>query len=158
MAGPNPTFKQIANGMPGIEARLPVLFDAMVSKGRLGLQKFVELTATAPAKIYNLHPRKGSIAIGADADIVLWDPKRQVTIADSMMHDGARYTPYAGRTVTGWPVTVMRRGEVIVRDGKLAAKPGSGAWLPRAGGPAAAPLGRLTADMDPARNFGAKLL
>ena len=158
MAGPNPTFKQIANGMPGIEARLPVLFDAMVSKGRLGLQKFVEVTATAPAKIYNLHPRKGSIAIGADADIVVWDPKRQVTLADSMMHDGARYTPYAGRTVTGWPATVMRRGEVIVSDGKLTAKPGSGAWLPRAGGPAAAPLGRLTADMDPARNFGAKLL
>ena len=120
--------------MPGIEARLPVLFDAMVSKGRLGLQKFVELTATAPAKIYNLHPRKGSIAIGADADIVLWDPKRQVTLADGMMHDGAGYTPYAGRTVTGWPATVMRRGEVIVRDGKLTAKPGSGAWLPRAGG------------------------
>jgi dihydropyrimidinase len=158
MAGPNPTFKQIANGMPGIEARLPVLFDAMVSKGRLGLQKFVEVTATAPAKIYNLHPRKGSIAIGADADIAVWDPKRQVTFADSMMHDGARYTPYAGRTVTGWPATVMRRGEVIVSEGKLAAKPGSGAWLPRAGGAAAAPLGRLTADMDPARNFGAKLL
>jgi dihydropyrimidinase len=158
MAGPNPTFKQIANGMPGIEARLPVLFDAMVSKGRLGLQKFVELTATAPAKIYNLHPRKGSIAIGADADIAVWDPKRQVTFADSMMHDRARYTPYAGRTVTGWPATVMRRGEVIVSEGKLTAKPGSGAWLPRPGGPAAAPLGRLTADMDPARNFGAKLL
>ena len=81
-----------------------------------------------------------------------------MTLADSMMHDGARYTPYAGRTVTGWPATVMRRGEVIVSDGKLTAKPGSGAWLPRAGGPAAAPLGRLTADMDPARNFGAKLL
>jgi len=157
-AGPNPTFKQIANGMPGIEARLPVLFDAMVSKGRLGLQKFVEVTATAPAKIYNLHPRKGSIAIGADADIVLWDPKRQVTLTDAMMHDGARYTPYAGRTITGWPTTVLRRGEVIVSDGKLTAKPGSGAWLPRAGGAAAAPLGRLTADMDPARNFGAKLL
>jgi dihydropyrimidinase len=158
MAGPNPTFKQIANGMPGIEARLPVLFDAMVSKGRLGLQKFVEVTATAPAKIYNLHPRKGSIAIGADADIVVWDPKRQVKLADNMMHDGARYTPYAGRTITGWPVTVMRRGDVIVSEGKLTAKPGSGAWVPRAGGPAAAPLGRLTADMDPARNFGAKLL
>jgi dihydropyrimidinase len=158
MAGPNPTFKQIANGMPGIEARLPVLFDAMVSKGRLGLQKFVEVTATAPAKIYNLHPKKGSIAIGSDADIVVWDPKRQVTLADSTMHDGARYTPYAGRTVTGWPATVMRRGEVIVSDGKLKAKPGSGAWLPRAGGAAATPLQRLTADMDPARNYGAKLI
>jgi dihydropyrimidinase len=158
MAGPNPTFKQIANGLPGIEARLPLLFDAMVSKGRLGLQKFVEVTATAPAKIYNLHPRKGSIAIGADADIAIWDAKRQVTLADSFMHDGARYTPYAGRSVSGWPASVLRRGEVIVRDGKLVAKPGSGTWLPRAGGRPAAPLGRLTGDMDPTRNFGAKLM
>jgi dihydropyrimidinase len=158
MAGANPTFKQIANGLPGIEARLPLLFDAMVSKGRLGLHKFVEVTATAPAKIYNLHPRKGSIAIGADADIVIWDAKRQVTLADNVLHDGARYTPYAGRTVTGWPTTVLRRGEVIVRGGELMARPGSGAWLPRAGGGPAAPLGRLTADMDPARNFGAKLV
>ena len=157
MAGPNPTFKQIANGLPGIEARLPLLFDAMVSKGRLGLQKFVEVTATAPAKIYNLHPRKGSIAIGADADIAIWDAKRQVTLADDLMHDGARYTPYAGRTVSGWPAIVLRRGEVIVRDGKLMAKPGSGTWLPRAGGRPAAPVGCLTADMDPTRNFGAKL-
>lgn len=156
-AGSNPSFKQIANGLPGIEARLPLLFDAMVSKGRLGLAKFVELTATAPAKIYNLHPRKGSIAIGADADIVVWDPKRQVALADGVFHDRTGFTPYAGRTVTGWPETVLRRGEAVVRLGKLAAKPGSGAFLPRAGGPAAAPLNRLTADMDPARNFGARL-
>jgi dihydropyrimidinase len=156
-AGPNPSFKQIANGLPGIEARLPLLFDAMVSKGRIGLPKFVELTATAPAKIYNLHPRKGSIAIGADADLVIWDPKRQVMLADGMLHDRTGYTPYAGRTVTGWPETVLRRGEVVVRADKLAARPGSGAFLPRTGGAAAAPLGRLAADMDPARNFGAKL-
>src|SRR6266850_3320654 len=77
-AGTNPSFKQIANGLPGIELRLPLLFDAMVTNGRLGVNKFVELTATAPAKIYNLSPRKGSIAIGADADIVIWDPKRTV--------------------------------------------------------------------------------
>ncbi len=156
-AGPNPSFKQIANGLPGIEARLPLLFDAMVSKGRLGLAKFVELTATAPARIYNLHPRKGSIAIGADADLVVWDPKRQVTLSDATFHDRTGYTPFAGRTVTGWPETVLRRGEVIVRSGKLAAKPGSGAFLARSGGAAAAPLNRLTADMDPARNFGARL-
>jgi dihydropyrimidinase len=156
-AGPNPNFKQIANGLPGIEARLPLLFDAMVSKGRLGLAKFVEVTATAPAKIYNLHPRKGSIAIGADADIVVWDPKRQVTLSNDTFHDRTGYTPFAGRTVTGWPETVLRRGKVVVRTGKLGAKPGSGQFLPRAGGWAAAPLGRPAADMDPARNFGARL-
>lgn len=156
-AGPNPSFKQIANGLPGIEARLPLLFDAMVSKGRLGLAKFVELTATAPAKIYNLHPRKGSIAVGADADLVVWNPKRQVTLTDGTFHDRTGYTPFAGRTITGWPETVLRRGEAIVRTGKLTAKPGSGKFLPRTGGWAAAPLDRPTAEMDPARNFGAHL-
>jgi len=148
----------IANGLPGLEARLPLLFDAMVSKGHLGLEKFVDLTATAPAKIYNLHPRKGSIAVGADADVAIWDPEREVTLADSMMHDLAGYTPYAGRTLRGWPVTVLSRGRVIVSDGKRLAEPGSGRFLARAGGEAARPTGRLVADMDPERNFGAKLL
>jgi dihydropyrimidinase len=157
-AGSNPNFKQIANGLPGLETRLPLLFDAMVSKGRLGLQKFVELTATAPAKIYNLHPRKGSIAIGADADIAIWDPEREVKLSDSMMHDLAGYTPYAGRTLRGWPTTVLSRGRVIVADGKRLVEPGSGRFLARTGGDAATPTGRLVADMDPARNFGAKLL
>jgi dihydropyrimidinase len=157
-AGPSPNFKQIANGIPGIEARLPLLFDAMVSRGRLGVAKFVEVTATAPARIYNLHPRKGSIAIGADADLVVWDPKRRVTLTDDMLHDRAGFTPYVGRTVTGWPETVIRRGEPIVRNGRLEARAGSGVHLPRAGGAAAAPLQRKTADMDPERNFGAKLL
>src|ERR1700757_1934626 len=157
-AGPNPNFKQIANGLPGLEARLPLLFDAMVSKGRLGLKKFVELTATAPAKIYNLHPRKGSIAVGADADIAIWDPDRRVTLSDEMMHDRTGYTPFAGRSLQGWPVTVLSRGRVIVENGRLSALPGSGRFLARSGGEAAKPAGRLVADMDPERNFGAKLL
>ena len=157
-AGPNPNFKQIANGLPGLETRLPLLFDAMVSKGRLGLEKFVELTSTAPAKIYNLHPRKGSIAVGADADIAIWDPAREVTLNDAMMHDLTGYTPFAGRKVLGWPVTVLSRGRVIVADGKRSVEAGSGRFLPRSGGEAAKPTGRLVADMDPEQNFGAKLL
>src|SRR6187401_1431603 len=124
-AGPNPNFKQVANGLPGLEVRLPLLFDAMVSGGRLGVEKFVELTATAPAKIYNLHPRKGSIAVGADADIAIWDPDKAVTLSDEGVHDLTRYTPYAGRTVQGWPVTVLRRGEVIVDAARLKASAGS---------------------------------
>jgi dihydropyrimidinase len=156
-AGPNPSFKQIANGLPGLEWRLPLLFDAMVSKGRLGVEKFVELTATAPARIYNL-PGKGSLAIGADADVALWDPERRVTLDDAMVHDRAGYTPYAGRTVQGWPTTVLCRGEVVVEDGALGAAPGSGRFLPRTGGWAAEPLGRLEAEMDTQRNFGAVLL
>ena len=154
--GPDPNFKEIANGMPGLELRLPVLFDAMVSRGRLGLAKFVELTATAPARIYGLDP-KGSIAVGADADLAVWDPERTVEIVQGPRHDLAGYTPFAGRTVKGWPATVVRRGEVIVADGELLAGHGSGRFLPRTGGPAAQPLGRSVAELDPARNFGAVL-
>lgn len=158
MAGPNPTFKQVANGLPGLEVRMPLLFDAMVSKGRFGLHKFVELTATAPAKIYNLHPRKGSIAIGTDADIAIWDPGKEVTLSDAMMHDRTGYTPYAGRRVKGWPTTVLRRGEVIVSEGALQAKPGSGQFLPRSGGDAAKPTGRVTPDDRLAALLGAKIV
>ena len=139
-AGPQPSFKQIANGMPGVELRLPVMFDAMVSKGRLGLNKFVELTSTAPARIYNLEG-KGSIAIGADADIAIWNPDREVTIEASTVHDASGYTPYEGRTVRGWPEIVLGRGRVLVEDGKRVAEPGSGAFLARSGGEAARPLG-----------------
>jgi dihydropyrimidinase len=130
----------------------------MVSKGRLGIEKFVELTATAPAKIYNLHQRKGSIAVGADADIAIWDPQREITLSNEMMHDRAGYTPYAGRTLRGWPVTVLSRGRVIVADGKRSVEAGSGRFLGRSGGEAAKPTGRLVSDMDPERNFGARLL
>ncbi|SEE01941.1 dihydropyrimidinase [Rhizobiales bacterium GAS188] len=133
------TFKEIANGMPGVEARLPLLFDAMVAQGRLGLRKFVEITAAAPAQIYNLE-RKGSIAIGMDADIAIWDPERRVTIEDAAMHDQAGYTPYAGRKLRGSPVIVLSRGRVVVEDGVLRAAPGSGRFLARSGGEAAAPL------------------
>ena len=156
-AGPNPNFKQIANGMPGLEVRLPLLFDAMVSKGRLGLQKFVELTSTAPAQIYNL-PNKGSIAIGMDADIAIWDPLKKVTLSDAMMHDLAGFTPFAGNEITGWPETVLLRGKVLVEDGAFHGTPGDGRLMLRDGGRAAAPTGRLAAEMDPARNFGATLI
>jgi dihydropyrimidinase len=157
-AGPDADFKQIANGLPGLETRLPLLFDAMVSKGRLGLEKFVELTATAPAKIYNLHPCKGSIAIGADADIAIWDPAREVTLSDAMMHDRTGYTPFSGSRLRGWPVTVLSRGRVIVADGKRSVDAGTGRFLARSGGEAAKPTGRLVADINPEQNFGATLL
>jgi dihydropyrimidinase len=155
--GPNPSFKEIANGIPGLELRLPVLFDAMVSRGRLGLCKFVELTATAPAKIYGLHPKKGTIAPGSDADLALWDAERRVTIEDAPRTDRAGYTPYAGRTVKGWPRHVLLRGRPIVRDGKLEGTPGQGRFLPRRGGRAALPTGRPAPEFDPAHNFGARL-
>jgi dihydropyrimidinase len=153
--GPNPGFKQIANGMPGLEMRLPVLFDAMVSKGRLGLKKFVELTATAPAQIYDL-PGKGSLAIGMDADIAIWDADRKVTLADDL-HDNTGYNPFAGRTISGWPETVLRRGEVVVAEGALKAVAGSGKLMLREAGEATRPTGRLSPEFDESRNFGARL-
>lgn len=156
-AGPNPSFKETANGMPGLELRLPLLFDAMVSKGRYGVNKFVEWTSTAPAKMYGLHPRKGSIAIGGDADICIWDTSRRTIITDDTTHDNAGYSPYAGRTIVGWPVTVLRRGAVIAGDGALKGSAGSGQFLPRAAGDAAVPTGRLSPEFDETRNFGAKL-
>jgi dihydropyrimidinase len=157
IASDNPNFKQIPNGMPGLETRLPLLFDAMVSRGRLGLEKFVSLTATEPAKIYGLHPKKGDLAIGGDADIAVWDPNRMVTISAAMMHDLTGYSPYEGRTVTGWPITVLNRGRVIIGDSALHAAPGTGRFLPRTAGTAAAPTGRRSAEFDPARNFGADI-
>ena len=157
-AGSGANFKEIANGLPGLETRLPLLFDAMISKGRLGLQKFVDLTATAPAKIYNLHPRKGSIAIGADADIAVWDPSREVTLSDALMHGRTGYTPFAGFRLRGWPVTVLSRGRVIVADGRRGVEAGTGRFLARSGGEAARPAGRLVADVNPEQNFGAILL
>jgi dihydropyrimidinase len=140
-AGTGAHFKQIANGLPGLEARLPLLFEAMVSKGRFDVNRFVAWTATEPARIYGLHPRKGTIAIGADADIAVWDAQKTVTFSDAAVRDRTGYTPWAGRTVKGWPVSVLRRGEVIVDDGRLAASPGSGRFLPRNAGPAARPRG-----------------
>jgi len=137
-SGEKSTFKEIANGMPGVEARLPLLFDAMISKGRLGLRRFVEVTATAPAQIYNLE-RKGSIAVGMDADIVVWDPDKEVALTDAMMHDRAEYSPYAGRRLRGWPVTVISRGRTVIDAGSLKVAPGSGKFLARSGGEAARP-------------------
>ena len=146
-AGPNPTFKQIANGLPGLEARLPLLFDAMVTRGRLGLEKFVELTSTAPARIYGLYPRKGVLAVGSDADIAVWDRRKPCDFGRPMMHDRTGYTPYEGTSVTGWPETVLSRGRVVVRDGSLHVAPGSGRFLPRQAGDAAQPLGRPASEI-----------
>jgi len=158
VAGPNPPFKAIPNGCPGLQTRVPLLFDAMVSRGRMDVTDFVKITATAPAHIYNIADRKGSLAVGRDADVVIWDTERTVTLSDDMVADATGYTPYAGRTVKGWPDTVLRRGEVIVDGGTLTGKAGSGAFLPRTGGRAAAPAGRLAPEFDPARNFGVTLL
>ncbi|MFX7816449.1 amidohydrolase family protein, partial [Acinetobacter baumannii] len=86
------------------------LFSEGVGKGRIDLNRFVALTATDPAKMYGLYPRKGTIAIGSDADIAVWDPHRQVTVSNSMLHHDVDYTPYEGMKLTGWPVLTLSRG------------------------------------------------
>jgi dihydropyrimidinase len=156
-AGAKPNFKQIANGMPGLQWRLPMVFDAMVSQGRFDASRFVAWTSTQPAKIYGLHPKKGSIAVGADADIAVWDPKKKVALTDRTVKDRSGYTPWAGRTIKGWPVTVLRRGTVIVQNDDIVAKAGSGKFLARSAGAAARPQGRTAPEFDPRSNFQAKL-
>lgn len=127
--GEKTTFKQMANGLPGLEVRLPLLFSEGVMKGRLTINEFVALTATNHARMYGLLPRKGCIAVGADADIALWNPDLKVTISHAMLHDNVGYTPYEGREVQGWPEVVVSRGRVIVEHGELHAQRGSGQFL-----------------------------
>jgi len=145
--GDKTTFKDTANGVPGIELRVPLLFSEGVRGGRIDLNRFVALTATNHAKLYGLYPRKGTIAIGSDADIAIWDPERDVTVSTAMLHDNVGYTPYEGRRITGWPVTVISRGRLIVEDGRLNAERGSGEFLRCALSEAAKPLGRATPEL-----------
>lgn len=122
-------FACIPNGIPGLETRLPLLFSAGVNEGRIDLCQFVALAATNAAKMYGLYPRKGSIAIGADADVAVWDPDREVTVANDLLHHNVDYTPYEGVRVRGWPVTTISRGEIVWADGAFAAASGRGQFL-----------------------------
>jgi len=155
--GPNAAFKDIANGVPGIELRLPLLFSEGVGGGRIDLNRFVALTATNAARLYGLYPRKGSLMVGADADIAIWNPEREVKVSADMLHDNVGYTPYEGRTVRGWPETVLIRGRTVIDDGNLEVEPGSGEFLPCAPPERARPLGRTAPEIDPARNWHADL-
>ncbi len=147
--GPNAHFKKIGNGVPGLEVRLPLLFSEGVRTGRLDLTKFVALASTTAAKLYGLYPRKGTIAVGADADIAIWDPEKSVTIRQADLHDAMDYTPYEGRRVTGWPVTTLSRGEIVWGDGEIKGKAGRGKFLPCELPAAARPSGRLPTNFDP---------
>ena len=123
------SFACIPNGIPGLETRLPLLFSAGVNEGRIDICQFVALTSANPAKMYGLSPRKGSIAIGADADLAIWDANREVTITNEMLHHNVDYTPYEGMRVRGWPVTTVSRGEVLWSDGQFDAPESHGQFL-----------------------------
>ena len=133
--GTSASFTKVPNGVPGVETRLPLLFSEGVSKGRIDVTTFVALTATNAARLYGLYPRKGTIAVGTDADLVIWDKDREVVITNDLLHHNCDYTPYEGLQVRGWPAVVMSRGEVVVEEGKLQVEPGRGEFL-RCGPPA----------------------
>ena len=129
-AGPNATFPEIANGLPGLEVRMPLMFDAIVSQGRGSVADFIRLTAQQPADLYGL-TAKGDIAVGKDADLVLWDAGKRMTYRANDLHDNVGYNPWQGHSVQGWPETVLLRGQVIVADGTCLADAGQGQWLHR---------------------------
>ncbi len=124
-------FSNIPNGAPGIETRMSLLFDGGVVGKRISLNRFVELTSTSPAKIFGLFPRKGTIAPGSDADIVIFDPKKKHTLSAKTHHMKVDYNPYEGREVTGAAETVLSRGRVIVENGEFVGKAGAGGFLKR---------------------------
>jgi dihydropyrimidinase len=125
-------FSKIPNGGPGLENRLQMIHEFGVRSGRISLNRLVELLATNPAKLFGLYPRKGTVAVGSDADLVIFDPARTATISAATHHSKADYSLYEGMQVTGTPDVVLLRGNVIVENGELVASPGIGRFVPRA--------------------------
>ena len=125
-------FTKIPNGGPGIENRMQLLYDSGVNGGRISLNRWVELISTAPAKLFGMYPRKGTIAVGSDADIVIWDPEKGLTISAKTHHMNVDYSMFEGKKLKGNAETVLSRGEVIVKDNKFQGKTGRGKFVKRA--------------------------
>ena len=124
-------FTKIPNGGPGVEHRMSLIYNGGVVAGRIGINRFVELTSTAAAKIFGLFPRKGTIAVGSDADMVIFDPDEEMTISAATHHMNVDYSAYEGMSVRGVAKTVLSRGRVIIQDGKYLGTPGDGQFLRR---------------------------
>ena len=124
-------FSKIPNGGPGVEHRMSLIYNGGVAGGKISLNRFVEITSTAAAKIFGLFPRKGTIAVGSDADIVIFDPNEEMTISAKTHHMNVDYSAYEGMKVKGVTKTVLSRGDVVIEDGKYVAKPGRGQFLKR---------------------------
>ena len=124
-------FTRIPNGGPGVEHRMSLIYNGGVAGGKIGLNRFVELTSTSAAKLFGLFPRKGTIAVGSDADIVIFDPNEEMTISAATHHMNVDYSAYEGMTVRGVTKTVLSRGRVVIEDGKYIGKPGDGQFLKR---------------------------
>jgi dihydropyrimidinase len=124
-------FSQIPSGLPGIETRLGLLYHYGVREGRLSLSDWVRLTATNPARLFGLYPRKGTLAPGSDADLVIFDPERRQCLDASSLHMATDISPYAGWEVRGWPRQVLQRGSFLVKDGTFVGQPGAGEFIRR---------------------------
>jgi dihydropyrimidinase len=125
-------FEKVPNGGPGIENRLHMLHQFGVRSGRITLNRFVELTSTNVAKRFGLYPRKGTIAVGSDADVVVWDPEKKLTVSAQTHHSRVNYSLFEGTEVRGAPDVVLVRGQVIVENDELVAEPGAGRFVKRA--------------------------
>ncbi len=124
-------FGKIPNGAPGIEARMALMHTYGVGNGKFGLQKFVQVTSTNPAKIFGLYPEKGTIAVGSDADLVIFDPVLERTVTKEILHENVDYTPYEGFKVKGYPVATIARGQVMVDNGRFVGQKGTGRFIKR---------------------------
>jgi len=124
-------FTRIPGGLPGIEARLGLMYTFGVRAGKMGLSQWVNTCCTNPAKIMRLYPRKGTLMPGADADVVVFDPKKKVKLSVDFLHERVDYTPYEGRQLTGWPKWVFSRGERVVNEGEFSGETGRGIYLSR---------------------------
>jgi dihydropyrimidinase len=125
-------FRKVPNGLPGVEDRVDLLHDGGVVGGRITRERWVEIISTAPAKLFGMYPRKGAIAVGSDADLVVYDPAAMRTISAKTHHMNVDYSCYEGRTVHGRSDVVLSRGSVIVRDGEFTGRKGHGKFLKRA--------------------------
>jgi dihydropyrimidinase len=124
-------FSKIPNGMPGVETRVPLLYHFGVNEGRFSINRFVELVSTNPARLFGLAPQKGTISIGADADLVIFDSQKEVRLSVENLHMNVDHSPYDHITVRGYPVLTMQRGKVIVKDGHFVGQVGAGQFLKR---------------------------
>jgi dihydropyrimidinase len=123
-------FSKIPNGAPGVETRLYLTFEG-VRSGKISLNRWVQLNSAAPAKLFGLFGKKGTLAPGADADVVVWDPEKRHTISAKTHHMKVDYNPYEGRQVVGAPSIVLSRGKAVVENGKFVGRKGEGRFLKR---------------------------
>jgi dihydropyrimidinase len=129
VAGTDAPFSKVPNGIPGLETRLPLLMTHGVMAGRIDIHSFVALTSTNPARLYGLFPRKGTVAVGSDADMVIWDTDLDTEVRNTALHHAVDYTPYEGQHLAAWPRVTLSRGRVVWREGQYLGQAGHGQFL-----------------------------